>query len=349
MARRLPLILWLAACAGFLAWVAQHAFHVGRMPLPRDQALAIAGCIVVALTLAAAWVALLARWLARRVGWAGDRAFVERPVVRVLLIASLPLAAATGLYGRYVEPRWLAVRPLALGLEAPTGRRAIRIAVISDLHIDGPGTPWSELPAAVNAADPDVVLFLGDALNRRDALPLLHRTLRQIRARHAKLAVRGNWEAWYHGALPLLQGTGFAWLDDRRTLTVEGQRLHLVGLSYRDGERGARAERLLAAAPRPGWRIFLYHTPDLALAVPSADLYLAGHTHGGQIALPFFGALVTLSRYGKRFERGLHRVGHTAIYVNPGIGIEPMVPLRIGVRPEVTLLRLGTPPPRDAR
>ena len=63
-------------------------------------------------------------------------------------------------------------------------------------------------------------------------------------------------------------------------------------------------------------------------------------------SIPFFGALVTLSRYGKRFERGLYRVGDTHLYVNPGIGVEPMVPLRIGVRPEVTLFVLGGPPGR---
>ena len=52
------------------------------------------------------------------------------------------------------------------------------------------------------------------------------------------------------------------------------------------------------------------------------DLYCAGHIHGGQIALPFYGALVTLSKYGKRFEAGLYRVGETWLYVNRGIGME---------------------------
>jgi predicted MPP superfamily phosphohydrolase len=87
--------------------------------------------------------------------------------------------------------------------------------------------------------------------------------------------------------------------------------------------------------------VLLYHTPDLAPQVPSADLYLAGHTHGGQISLPFFGALVTLSRHGKRFERGRVQVGRTVVYTNPGIGVEPAIPLRLGVPPEVTLVRLG--------
>lgn len=347
MARLAPLVVWLVGCAGFLAWAAFGTFHVGRMQLPRGQALAIACCVVAALTLVGAWFWMVARWIGRRAGWVHGRGWVERPAVRAALLALLALTLLAASYGHYVEPRWLVVRPVALGGEPPTGRRAIRLAVISDLHVDGDRAPWRELPDAVNATDPDVVLFLGDGLNRRAGLPVLQRTLRRIKARQAKLAVRGNWERWYHGELPLLDGTGFRWLDGRRlTLSIEGQRLHLVGLAYRDGARGARGQRLLAAAPGPGWRIFLYHTPDLVQEVPAADLYLAGHTHGGQIALPFFGALVTLSRHGKRFERGLRRVGRTTLYVNPGIGVEPLVPLRLGVRPEVTLLRLGSAPRR---
>ena len=93
-----------------------------------------------------------------------------------------------------------------------------------------------------------------------------------------------------------------------------------------------------------GGASLLHHTPDLVEQVPSAALYLAGHTHGGQVSLPGFGALVTLSRYGKRFERGMSRVGATTVYVTPGIGVEPIVPVRFGVRPEVSLLLLGEAP-----
>jgi predicted MPP superfamily phosphohydrolase len=52
------------------------------------------------------------------------------------------------------------------------------------------------------------------------------------------------------------------------------------------------------------------------------DLYLAGHTHGGQLRLPFFGALVTASIYGKRYEMGAYREGNTLLYVSRGLGME---------------------------
>ena len=71
------------------------------------------------------------------------------------------------------------------------------------------------------------------------------------------------------------------------------------------------------------------------------DLYLAGHTHGGQLALPFYGALWTTSAYGQRFERGLSRVEETWVYVNRGIGMTAFLPpVRFLARPEITVIEL---------
>ncbi len=71
--------------------------------------------------------------------------------------------------------------------------------------------------------------------------------------------------------------------------------------------------------------VFLYHTPDEILDIAATnrvDLYCAGHTHGGQVALPLYGALVTFSKFGKRYESGLYREGQTSLYVNRGLGME---------------------------
>jgi predicted MPP superfamily phosphohydrolase len=88
----------------------------------------------------------------------------------------------------------------------------------------------------------------------------------------------------------------------------------------------------------------LYHKPDLVPEISARrfDLYLTGHTHGGQVALPVYGALITLSKFGKRYESGLYREGETAIYVNRGIGMEggaaPRV--RFCAKPELTVIEL---------
>ncbi|UCD15100.1 MAG: metallophosphoesterase, partial [Candidatus Omnitrophota bacterium] len=87
------------------------------------------------------------------------------------------------------------------------------------------------------------------------------------------------------------------------------------------------------------------HSPDLAqdLEGLNIDLYLAGHTHGGQVNVPFYGALITCSRYGKKYESGKYRVNNMVLYVNRGIGMEggdaPRV--RFLCRPQITIFDIG--------
>jgi len=78
-----------------------------------------------------------------------------------------------------------------------------------------------------------------------------------------------------------------------------------------------------------------------SLSPLGVDLYLAGHTHGGQVRAPLYGAIVTFSEFGKRYEMGPYRVGGTMLYVNRGIGFEPELPrVRFLARPEVAVIDL---------
>ena len=79
-----------------------------------------------------------------------------------------------------------------------------------------------------------------------------------------------------------------------------------------------------------------------AATTTGVDLYLAGHTHGGQLRLPVFGALVTASSFGKRYEMGAYREGRTVLYVSRGIGLEGLgLPrARFLSPPEITLFTL---------
>ena len=101
-------------------------------------------------------------------------------------------------------------------------------------------------------------------------------------------------------------------------------------------------EEAIASMPPDAFKIFLYHYPDLIknAAVQNVDLYCAGHTHGGQVALPLYGAIITFSKFGKQYEAGLYREGATWLYVNRGVGLEggsaPRV--RFWARPELTII-----------
>ena len=90
-----------------------------------------------------------------------------------------------------------------------------------------------------------------------------------------------------------------------------------------------------------GARLLLSHSPDPFARVPSdVGLTLAGHTHGGQIVLPWVGALETMSRYGDRYRCGFVREHGKLLLVTAGLGTS-IAPLRIGAPPEFWLLTLG--------
>jgi len=341
----LPWAAWLVAVLALATVNSSRRILIGRMELPSAQIFAMSLGALLGLTLVMAWLWLGWRVGARRLGIELAPSSLDRRPVRFVLVGLLGLVLSSWVYARFIEPRWVVVQSVPLGLVPIPGvsPEPVRLVVLSDLHVDSDREPWLSLPAKVNALEPDLIVLLGDLLSSPTALPVLRRTLSELRASTAKLAVRGNWEVWYWSQLPLLEDTGFQWLDrELETVEIRSQTVHVLGWDYRDDDDGRLAEQRLAELPVPDWRIFAYHTPDLIPEVPSADLALAGHTHGGQVALPGYGAFVTLSKYGKRFERGAVRVGDTWAYVNPGIGVEPAIPLRFLVRPEITLVELGT-------
>jgi predicted MPP superfamily phosphohydrolase len=117
------------------------------------------------------------------------------------------------------------------------------------------------------------------------------------------------------------------WLQDEvYEHQVNGQAVQLIGLRCsRERERDApRLRHLLGDGPAERFTLLLYHSPDLMPeAVEMAvDLYLCGHTHGGQIRLPLLGALITASDFGKRYEMGRYEEGSTTLYVSRGLGME---------------------------
>jgi hypothetical protein len=118
-------------------------------------------------------------------------------------------------------------------------------------------------------------------------------------------------------------------LDDEIVpIAWHGSEIQLLGIRCtRNVERDTRAlKRLLSVRSKSATTILLYHTPDLMPKITGLglgiDLYLAGHTHGGQLRLPLYGALFTSSRWGKRYEMGRYEAQGTTLYVSRGLGLE---------------------------
>ena len=260
-------------------------------------------------------------------------------VLHALAVAGILCLA----YGYLIEPYRVEVNRVPIGSRKVRATR-IRIVQISDLHCNRKAGNEERLVEIVNALRPDVIVFTGDAANRPQAVGRFRDAMRRLDAPLGKFAVRGNFDLRL--GPELFDGTGFRELEgETAAIEKEGYTFYLTGLTCaRDDCAG-----LLSRVPKDSYSVFLYHYPDLVeeAARAGADLYLCGHTHGGQVALPFYGALVTLSRFGKKYERGLYTVGGTLLYVNRGIGMEPAPAPRVRFlsRPEITAFDIGPASP----
>ncbi len=241
-------------------------------------------------------------------------------------------------YGYFIEPYRLVVRNVEIKSEKVN--KPIRIAHISDLHSDPKPRLEPELPAKIAEQKPDLIVFTGDSTNSRGGLENFRKALIEISKIAPTYVVRGNWDRWDKNGKVLFGGSGATELNgSTKNIEILGNSIWLSGIA--DGET-ALYDDLFAPISDEKLSIFLCHRPDEVekIAPYKIDLYVAGHTHGGQIAIPFYGALITFSKYGKRFEGGTYKVDNTWLNVNRGIGMEggnaPRV--RFWATPEITVI-----------
>jgi hypothetical protein len=289
-----------------------------------------------ALLIAARWA--VRRWLRKGAEPSRNAVLVHRVIFGLAGLGILCIA-----YGRFVEPYWVEVtRTRISSPRLPKGSRPIRIVHLSDLHCDPTPRLEERLPDLIAAEKPDLIVFSGDAINSREGLPVLRTLLTRLSATAPTFVVRGNWDAWFWKSFSLFDGTGVRELDGTaEKIDVAGVPVWVAGVAV---ESEPKPRSALSKVPAGAFTLFLHHYPYPDV-VPDAeqsrvDLFCAGHVHGGQVALPFYGALVTLSKYGKQYEAGLYRAGPMWLYVSRGIGMEgsraPRV--RFCSRPEVAVI-----------
>lgn len=274
--------------------------------------------------------------------WTGEAS--TRSILKALLVIA-NVAVVLLVWGWQVEPRWVEAVTIELAIaDLPSGLEGMRIVQVSDLHLVGWSGREDRALRLVSEAKPDVVVLTGDLCDGVEGSESLRRFLAGLSAPLGVFAIVGNMDE-ENVVIPVARGAGVRWLLGEATRLQQGSdSLLLLG-----GERpaGAEVDRLVTAHPGRGPRILLAHSPDVLLDSPleRIDLILTGHTHGGQIRIPFVGAMVTMTRVGRRYASGLHRVGATWLYVNRGLGTS-FAPVRFACRPEVATFVLRTADPR---
>jgi hypothetical protein len=225
----------------------------------------------------------------------------------------------------------------------PAGAPPIRVALVSDLHLGSASTGVGRLTRAmraITAARPDVILLAGDYVDgaKHGPIPELVAPLRELHAPLGVVAVLGNHD-WYAGAPAIrraLHRAGIIVLENR---ALARGPLALAGLGDGFTHHDNRAAMLAALRGTPGVPLVLMHSPDPAAKLPPG-LVLAGHTHCGQINLPFLDTLKSVSAYGDRFACGVIREGGRIVVVGAGMGTSDL-PFRIAAPPDWWLLTLG--------
>ena len=196
----------------------------------------------------------------------------------------------------------------------------------------------------INKTDSDLVLLLGDYVDGTaefKTLPLKEITenLKNIKSKNGIYAVLGNHDIWLdeNELTKCLKNANITVLNNaNRILTINEKTLTLAGTNdYTEGK--ADISKALNNAKKP--IILMTHNPDIfEQFVPnSVDLTISGHTHGGQIVIPFVGALIVPSDYGNKYANGLISDNNKKIYVTKGLGTT-ILPVRFNCLPEIVTI-----------
>ena len=283
-------------------------------------------------------------------------------------------AGAAGLGWALAEARAFTLRRWTLPV-LPAGADPLRVLHLSDLHAVPRQRKKLGWVRGLAALEPDLVVSTGDTLAHRDAVPavleahgeLLHRPGVFVLGSNDYFAPRLKNPARYlipadprriHGErLPtdaLVAGfSSGGWLDldnARGTLKVGGLRLDFVGVDDPHLNLDRYADVAAPADPDAALTVGVTHAPYRrvldAMTADGAGLVIAGHTHGGQLCIPGYGALVTNCDLDRRRAKGVSRWPDAAgddaawLHVCAGLGTNPYTPVRVACRPEAALLTL---------
>ena len=286
------------------------------------------------------------RWLDAR-AWRTGRRYYLHTLAAAGLIGLLLVC-----WSILIEPNRLIVKPTTVAIAGwPPGFEQCKIVALSDLHVGAPHITLDKVRQIVqltNEQQPDLIVLLGDyviqgVLGGSFVAPeSLVEILKDLHAPLGVYAVLGNHDWWLGGerVTSAFQQAGIRMLTNEAIpIQRNGQTLWLAGLgdlfSHQDD-----IDKTLRSVTTNDPILALTHTPDIFLKLPpQVVLTLAGHTHGGQVNLPWLGRRVVPSDYGEKYAIGFVEEGTRRLFVTTGIGTS-ILPMRFRVPPEIAVLTI---------
>jgi uncharacterized protein len=264
----------------------------------------------------------------------------------VLRIAVAVLLLALAVWTVVIEPRWVAARiePLSSAQwQAPAG---LKVAVAGDWHLTT-RSAWritsveraTRIVDQINAAQPDVVLLPGDFLagsggDEDLSIEEMAAVLGRLKAPQGVYAVLGNHDWWHDGerTARAFSAQGIRVLENA-SVRLPGHDIWVVGIGD-DSTGHSQPDKALARVPKGAATLVMMHDPfSFATMPPAQGLVVAAHTHGGQISVPGYGALVVPGRAPREWAYGWISHKGKRMYVTSGLGVS-ILPVRFNMRPE---------------
>ncbi len=279
-----------------------------------------------------------------------------RPPIRVLPAVLAILLLAVYVYAYHVEPRTLEISRYEFKHDLLRGlQRPIVIAQISDIQTDQVGNFERKVFEQLRELRPDIIIHTGDYLHCWTASSYAEQTVllrslmleTNLKPEFGSFAVLGDSDRpdlWKN----IFQSQPVRILEDETVvLNLPGVSVNLTGLNPVTSRAGSIQElrKPLQGIQKDLLQIFVGHSPDYVLALQQTDrpfLALAGHTHGGQVQLPFIGPILTLTRISRQYGEYYGVLGSGVLSVSRGIGMERQdAPrLRFLCPPEIRLITL---------
>lgn len=247
-------------------------------------------------------------------------------------IAFLLTLSLLSFYSFYYCPNDLEINHFTRKYNA--GKRKLKIAHVTDLHTEGLGSIEMKVISAIKQERPDIIVITGDIATPDGTYNGYLEVLKEMKAPKGVYFVRGNWDIWKEipRKTELFQEAGITDLTNSQKYIDNN--LLLIGL---DDLIGLPNKKILKNTNNLQLNIALFHTPETFDLIPnSIPLSLAGHSHGRQIKIPFYGPIWT--PYGtENYLAGWYKKGKKELFVSRGIG-NSILPIRFNCQPELAFI-----------
>jgi uncharacterized protein len=267
-----------------------------------------------------------------------------------LLLVAIAVLFATSVYARGVEPRWFDIKTIDITIAGMNPVfEGYKIVQLSDIHARSgimDRQQLAKVATIANQQQPDLIALTGDYVtdNASKAEAMLASTFSQLKATDGVVAIMGNHDreednniaierAFSKGKVNFLNNTVYS-------IDRDGNKLNIAGVDDVYFEL-ANLPQTIAQLPQTGTNILLAHEPDfvdIAAATNRFGLQLSGHSHGGQIVIPFLPRVTAL--LAKKYISGHYNIGETQLYVSSGVGTSGLPQARFNCRPEISVIVL---------